>query len=66
MQRFKSHGSAQLFLSMHSAVCNIFNTQRHLISRHTLRNYRAAATSHWRSAVGVAWHLTACREVLRT
>lgn len=45
MQRFKSHGSAQLFLSMHSTVCNIFNTQHHLISRQTLRNHRAKATN---------------------
>ena len=50
MQRFKSHGSAQLFLSMHSAVYNTFNTQRHLISRPTHRNHRAEAMDHWRSA----------------
>ena len=50
MQRFKSHGSAQLFLSMHAAVYNNFNTQRHLISRHTLRNHRAEAMNCWLSA----------------
>jgi putative transposase len=33
MQRFKSAGSAQLFLSAHAAVDNTFNHQRHLISR---------------------------------
>jgi transposase-like protein len=32
MQRFKSPGSAQKFLSMHAAVYNIFNVQRHLAS----------------------------------
>ena len=33
MQRFKSAGSAQRFLSIHAAVHNNFNLQRHLISR---------------------------------
>jgi putative transposase len=33
MQRFKSSGSAQRFLSFHAAVQNTFNVQRHLTSR---------------------------------
>jgi transposase-like protein len=33
MQRFKSPGSAERFLSVHAAVHNTFNTQRHLTSR---------------------------------
>jgi transposase-like protein len=33
MQRFKTAGSAQRFLTMHAAVHNTFNLQRHLISR---------------------------------
>jgi transposase-like protein len=37
MQRFKSARSAQRFFSMHAAVHNTFNLQRHLISRSTLR-----------------------------
>ena len=37
LQRFKSARSAQRLLSMHSAVHNTFNVQRHLISRSTLR-----------------------------
>ena len=42
MQRFKSSGSAQKFLSMHAAVYNIFNVQRHLASARTHRSFRAA------------------------
>src|SRR5262249_15815132 len=43
MQRFKSARSAQRFLSMHTAVHNTFNLQRHLVSRSTLRIFRAEA-----------------------
>jgi putative transposase len=45
MQRFKSARSAQRFLSMHAAVHNTFNFQRHLVSRLTLRIFRAEAAS---------------------
>src|SRR5712692_8450204 len=48
MQRFKSAGSAQLFVSTHAAVYNTFNHQRHLISRPTLRLVRADAMAQWR------------------
>src|SRR6195256_6848474 len=54
MQRFKSAGSAQHFLSMHAAVHNNFNLQRHLVSRSTLRVFRAEAAAQWRSAVAAA------------
>jgi transposase-like protein len=50
MQRFKSAGSAQRFLSSHAAVYNTFNVLRHLISRRTLRSFRAGAMEQWRSA----------------
>ena len=33
MQRFTSQGQAQRFVSVHSAIYNTFNLQRHLISR---------------------------------
>ena len=50
MQRFKSPGSAQRFVSMHAAVYNTFNVQRHLVSRRTLRAFRAEAMAHWHAA----------------
>lgn len=49
-QRFKSQGSAQRFLATHAAVHNTFNIQRHLISRSTLRHWRAAAMTAWATA----------------
>src|SRR5216683_442021 len=49
MQRFKSAASAQRFLSVHSAVYNNFNLQRHLVSRSTLRIFRAEATAQWQN-----------------
>jgi transposase-like protein len=51
MQRFKSARSAQRFLSMHTVVHNTFNLQRHLISRSTLRIFRAEAADEWSRAV---------------
>src|SRR5467141_5201405 len=51
MQRFKSARSAQRFLSIPPAVHNTFNLQRHLVSRSTLRIFRAEATAQWRNAV---------------
>ena len=49
-QKFKSQGSAQRFLSTHSAIYNCFNTQPHLISRPGLRTLRAAAHQAWADA----------------
>ena len=54
MQRFKSAGSAQRFLSMHAAAHNNFYLQRHLISRSTLRIFRAEAAAQWHDAVAAA------------
>jgi transposase-like protein len=54
MQRFKSAGSAQRFLNMHAAVHNTFNLQRHLVSRSTLRIFRAEAAAQWQDAVAAA------------
>ena len=54
MKRFKSAGSAQRFLSIHAAVYNTFNIQRHLISRSTLRQFRSDATNAWRTVALIA------------
>ena len=54
MQRFKSAGSAQRFLSTHAAIYNTFNVQRHLISRRTLRQFRAAAMHTWQEVTSAA------------
>ena len=54
LQRFKSTRSAQRFLSLHGAVHSTFDFQRHLISRSTLRIFRAEATAEWQDAVAAA------------
>jgi transposase-like protein len=50
MQRFKSPGSAQRFLSVHAAVHETFNVQRHHTSCRTLRVFREEAFRTWRAA----------------
>ncbi|NQV20141.1 MAG: IS6 family transposase [Rhodospirillales bacterium] len=47
MQRFKSQKSAQRFLSNYGPIYNLFNVQRHLISRPTLRTFRDQAMEEW-------------------
>ncbi|MCW2239467.1 IS6 family transposase [Azospirillum canadense] len=54
MRRFKSPGSAQRFVSVHSATYNTFNLQRHLISRPTLRTFRVQAMAEWHAATATA------------
>jgi transposase-like protein len=54
MQRFKSPGSAQRFLSAHAAVHNTFNVERHLISRGSLKQLRAGALEQWRRATATS------------
>jgi len=54
MQKFKSPGSAQRFLSTHAAVYNPFYVQRHFISRKTLRQFRNEAMSVWKNATTAA------------
>jgi transposase-like protein len=54
MQRFRSLGSAQRFLSIHTSAYNTFNTRRHLITATEHRQRREEAFRRWRNAVGVA------------
>ncbi len=54
MQRFKSAGSAQKFLSSHAAVYNAFNLQRHRTSAQAHRVLRAEAMDTWRTAAAAA------------
>ena len=54
MQRFKSQGSAQRFLSIYASVYNVFYTQRHLTSRSVMRQMRSAAHQAWADAVDAA------------
>jgi len=41
----------QRFLSVHDAIYNHFNVQRHLISRQTLHQTRAKAFAEWHQIV---------------
>ena len=50
-RRFRTPGSAQQFLSIHTAIYNQFNVLRHLISRQTLKDFRDEAFSGWREVV---------------
>ncbi len=50
LQRFKSPGSAQRFLSIHSATYNTFYHQRHLLKRQMLKELRTASFEVWQSA----------------
>jgi len=51
MRRFKSIIQAQRFLGVHSAVYNLFNLGRHLISASHYRLFRMRAFASWRSVV---------------
>ncbi len=53
-QRFKSPGSAQRFLNIHSSVYNTFYVQRHLLSRSTFKRFRSDAFNVWESASAAA------------
>lgn len=51
MRRFKSIVQAQRFLGVHSAVYNLFNLGRHLVSASHYRLFRLRAFASWKSAV---------------
>jgi putative transposase len=52
MRRFKSVAQAQRFLAVHSAMYNLFNLGRHLISARHYRLFRLRALASWKSVVG--------------
>jgi transposase-like protein len=54
LQRFKSPGSAQHFLSIHAATYNTFFQQRHLNRRPYFKELRAAAFDVWAKASAAA------------
>ncbi|MEM7241349.1 MAG: IS6 family transposase [Pseudomonadota bacterium] len=48
MGRFRSMGSLQKFTSIHAAIVNHFNHQRHLEARSTFKYLRAQSLTEWR------------------
>jgi transposase-like protein len=54
LQRFKSPGSAQCFLSIHAATYNTFTHQRHLSRRSYFKELRTAAFDDWATASAAA------------
>ena len=52
MRRFKSLRQAQRFLGVHSAVYNLFNLGRHLISAKHYRMFRQRAFASWECVTG--------------
>jgi transposase-like protein len=50
MQRFKSPGLAQRFLSVHAVIQNTFNVQGQLTSHRALRVFREDAFRTWQAA----------------
>ena len=50
MRRFKSTHQAQRFLNVHSAVYNLFNLGRHLVSAKNYRVLRSRAFASWNHA----------------
>ena len=53
IRRFKSVQQAQRFLSAHSAVYNLFNLGRHLVSATIYRLFRQRAFTSWKCAVAI-------------
>jgi putative transposase len=52
MRRFKSPRQAQRFLDVHSAVHNLFNLGRHLVSAKHHRLFRQRDFASWENATG--------------
>jgi putative transposase len=52
MQRFRTPGSTQRFLSIHAVLYNHFKTRRHLIPASENRELRMQAFNAWSEIVG--------------
>ena len=52
MERFRRMKTLQKFAAVHGTVHNLFNQERHLISRDLYRERRSAALAEWRSVMG--------------
>ena len=50
MQRFSREKTLQKFVSVHSAICNHFNQERHLISRDDFKGRCEASIVEWQQA----------------
>ncbi len=53
MRRFKSACQAQIFLSTHAAIYNLFNLGRHLISASHYQFFRQRAFMSWKNAAAL-------------
>ena len=51
MQRFRSIQTLQKFSSVHAAVHNHFNHERHLVNREIYKQRRSAALAEWRAVI---------------
>jgi putative transposase len=49
MQRFRSIKTLQKFSSVHAQVYNLFNQERHLVTRQVYKQRRMAALAEWRA-----------------
>ena len=52
MNRFRRMKTLQKFSSVHASVHNLFNQERHLISREDYKQRRTLALAEWRSVMG--------------
>jgi putative transposase len=52
MNRFRRMKTLQKFSSVHAQVHNLFNQERHLISKDQYRERRSAALAEWRAVMG--------------
>ncbi len=53
LRRFKSLRQAQLFLTIHARVYNLFNLGRHLISAAYFRDLRQCVFASWKEAAAI-------------